>query len=210
MSEFRLKAGSISLVVNCADELCDQGKWLLETIKRLHEQGLPLEDKKRIQFGWTLLTLKRRDSEIVLCEPDYAGNPFSDVVEDVTRTLWVQAQQVDVLRKLGLEGSPARFQDKVVIAKGCLDEPRVFLQRQGTQEPGDSGWFLGHVQENQDTGGDYDSLYVYQLLFRRPTFLQVMALPPEYVVVFNGDQIESILDPQDRAVWAIDTHGETK
>lgn len=210
MTEFRLKAGSITLVTNCADELSDQVKWLLETINRLHEQGLPLEDKKRIQFGWTLLTLKRRDSEIVVCEPDYSGIPLSDVVEDVTRTLWVQAQQVDVLRKLGIEGSPARFQDKVVLARGCLDEPGVFLQRQEIQEPGDSGWFIGRVEEASDAGGEYEGLCVYQLLFRRPALLRVMALPPEFVVVFNGDRIESILDSQDRPVWPTGTPGETK
>jgi hypothetical protein len=151
-----------------------------------------------------LLTLKYRDSEILLCEPDFAGNPFSDVVEDVTRTLWVQTQQVDVLRKLGLEGTPARFQDTVVIAKGCLDEQDIFLQRQDTTEPGDSGWFIGRVKDTQEKAGDYEGVFVYQLLFARPSVMQMMALPPGYIVVFEWDRIGSILDPQDRPVWTLE------
>ncbi len=210
MSELRLHVGSLCLVANCADELCDQARWLLETIKKLNEKGLPLEDRVRIQFGWSLLTLKRRDSEVIVCEPDYSGNPFSEAVDNVTRTLWVQALQVEVLRKLGLEGNPARFHDKIVTGKRCLDEPKVFLQRQGTQEPGDSGWFVGRVQENQETVGEYESLVVYKLLFRRPTLLQVLALPPDFVVVYDGDRIESILDPQDRPIWPTETPGEIK
>ncbi len=200
MSQFRLQAGSVTLIANCADELREQANWLLATIKKLHEQGTPLDDARRIQFGWALLTLKRRDGEIVLCEPNYAGNPFSDVVEDVTRTLWVQAQQVDVLRSLGLAGHPARFQDKVVIAKGCLDEPKIFLQRQDSVEPADSGWFIGRVVEAQAKEEDYEGIFVYQLLFARPALMQVMAIPPGYMVVFDGNRIESILDPQDRPV----------
>src|SRR5580765_6896940 len=201
MSQFRLQAGSMTLIANCADELQQQASWLLAAIKKLHEQGMPLDDGRRIQFGWAVLTLKRRGGGIVLCEPNYAENPFSEIVEEVTRTLWVQAQQADVLRNLGLAGLPAMFQDKIVVAKGCLDEPRVFLQRQDTTEPRHAGWFSGRVKESQPKGEDYDGIFVYQLLFVRPALMEAIALPAGYIVVFDGNRIESILDPQDRPVW---------
>lgn len=207
MSEFRLNAGSVCLVTNCADELSDQATWLLESIRALYGPSLVVGHAIRIQFGWTLLTLKPRNGDVVVCEPDYAADAFRDSVEDVTRTLWVQAQQCDLLRQLGLDAHVARFRDKVVIARSCLEERRVFLQRQRVEEAGDSGWFIGSVQEHTDSESNYESLYVYQVLIRRPSLLRVMSLPPDYVAVFDDDHLESILDPQDRHIWPPNTGG---
>ena len=201
MNRFRLRAGPVTLVAPCADELQPQAAWLLDTVRRMHEEGMPLADGERIRLGWSVLTVRRVEEEAVLCEPDFAGDPFSDVVEGVTWTLWVQAQQADVLRRLGLEGEPAAFSDKVVFLTGCLGDRHIYLQRQPTDGNGDSGWFVGPAGGEPGTDERYEATFAYRLLFVRPAALKVFSLPAGYLAVLDGDEVESVLDPQDREVW---------
>ena len=135
-------------------------------------------------------------------EPDYNSDSFTSVVDDLTRTLWVQAQQIDLLRKLGIEGDPARFSDKIVIAKSCLADCRVYLHRTDPAEVGDSGWFIGSGSAGAEREtGEYEALFVYQLLAARPAFMQALALPVNYMATFEGDRLELVLNGEDRPVW---------
>lgn len=206
MNRYRLRTGSITLVAASAAELQPQAEWLLGTIRRMHEAGMPLVDGGRIRLGWSVLTVRRTGDDAILCEPDFAGDPFSSVVEDLTRTLWVQARQADVLGRLGLEGEPTAFSDKVVHATGCLGDRRVYLERQPATGVDDSGWFIGPT-----VGGSapdrYEGIHAYQLLFARPAALQVLCLPVGYLAVLEGEEVAAVVDPTDGEVW---NRGERK
>jgi hypothetical protein len=69
----------------------------------------------------------------------------------------------------------------------------------------DSGWFVGVAETGQlqpvtSTGG-YEAVYSYQLLRRRPSLLVVLGLPVGCIVIFNGSQIESAVDPENHPIW---------
>ena len=48
---------------------------------------------------------------------------------------------------------------------------------------------------------ELEAFYAYQLLKIRPSIIQVLALPYEYLVVFEKDKIKAILDDKDVDVW---------
>lgn len=186
------------VVVQCADSLHQQASFLLDLIKGIEKEKGPgfLKDGTRLQIGWSILTLRTRGSELLVCEPDFDGNPSQSTRDDVSSTLLVQAQQSDFLRGLGLGGTPVSFQDKVVLAKGCLDDPKIYLERKPPSQ-GDSGWFIGRV-DKFGNNKDLEALYVFQLLKRRPALMQVLLLPPGFLIVIEGDRIESILNGKDQ------------
>jgi hypothetical protein len=184
------RIGSKLVAVNCQGALRPQCKWLLgylrETFSPKVEQ---LRDGFKLQVGWSTLCLREQDGELLVCEPDYRGDPFTRWHDDITSTLTVQAQQNDILKQTGAEGVAALFQHKIVLANGCLAEQRIYLHRTKGSPPGDSGWYVGPVTKSKDQPV-YEAMYVYQLLQQRPALLQVLALPPGFMVIFDGDKIE--------------------
>jgi len=187
------QVGGTTLLVQCEEPLARQAEWLLDLLGRRSAEGLDLRDGRSIQVGWTILKLRERKGGLVVCEPDYSGDPFSDEREDLTASLLVQAQQNDILKRLGEKGEAAVFQDKIVLAKGCLREQRVYLERTPGAPEGDSGWYIGPA-EDREAERELEALYVYQLLRVRPALMQVLALPPGYLVVFDGDNLEAVLN----------------
>lgn len=205
-----------TVLVQCDSRLEAQAEWLLKTIEDISE-----ETKDAIRDGWTLeigfsvLALVERDGMFVVCEPDYDDDPFENVVEDVSRSLWVVVMQNEVGEVTGTSEyfKIPRFDETVVLRKGVLEEERIVLQRDEAEEDEsgvegaeviDSGWYIGGAdddEEGSDDEEDYEACYVYELLESRPMLLSVLALPTDYVVVFNGEDIEAIYDEEDENVW---------
>ena len=202
MTEHALDLGGLKLVARCDDGLAVQARSLLELLAGLRGKGKGLADGVTVQFGWLVLTLRRRGKKLLVCEPDFDGDPFHDLREEVSCTLSVLVGMTAVLNRLGVNGLSARFDDKVVAAKGRLAERRVYLQR-SKPRPGDSGWYVGPVDGRvpEKKPASYESLYVYELLRRRPNLLRVLALPPGFLAVFDGDEVEAIVDPNNNDVW---------
>ncbi|WP_420802087.1 immunity protein Imm33 domain-containing protein, partial [Tumebacillus flagellatus] len=83
-----------------------------------------------------------------LVAPNYETNPFTEVTDDLTLSLSVQLAQNHVLTKLSVDGETSLFQDKIIAAKGAIDLERVYLERSTHQTEGDSGWYLGPVDNS--------------------------------------------------------------
>lgn len=195
--------GAERLVVSCAPRLRSQAKWLLDFLQRLYQEQGVVHDGSNIQFGWTVLLVRRVNGDLVVHAPDYEHDPFRDITPDLTLSLDVQMRQNETLRRLGLEGQVASFQDKVVAARGVLLRRRVYLERAKGAPDGDSGWYVGPVEgRNASCELELEAYYVFQLLKARPSLLKVLALPPGYLVVFSEDRIEAVLDSADVDVWA--------
>lgn len=184
MVRHALRVGEVNLVAHCDEAFAVQAGSMLEAIASLQGQGKGLDDGVHVQFGWSLLTLRRRGDELLVCEPDFDGDPFHGVREDVTCTLRILMGQVAVVRRLGLRPVEIRFEDKVVLAKGCLAGRRVYLQR-SQPRPGDSGWYVGPVDgpAPEQRPESFEAIHVFELLRRRASLLQVLALPAGYLVV---------------------------
>ncbi len=193
--------GSERVVARCAASVASQAEWLLTLMQRLgHEAGV-VRDGAKIQLGWTMLLLRRADSGLVVHAPDYDRDPFRDVTDDLTVSLEIQAKQAEMLRRLGIEGEAASFQDKVVTAKGVFSEERIYLERTPNPPMGDSGWYVGPVNSTR-AAVDLEAHYVFQVLKLRPSIMQALALPAGYLVVFVGDTVDAVLGSDDVDVWA--------
>lgn len=189
------KIGSWRFQLNHASALEPQAEWLLSYFQKMHKEGVAFFPGMKIQFGWSFLELRETEENIYLVrEPDFSGNPFITFRADISATLQVQTSQNDLIRKLGVAPLGVSFQDKIVIAKGCLEAGRVYMERIPPQsEKEDSGWFVGFVEGNNHQE-NLQSVWVYQLLQSRPMLLQFLLLPAGYMVILDGNNVEKIFD----------------
>lgn len=149
-----------------------------------------------LQVGWSIYYLHERETgNFILTTADYSKNPFEDITEDLTLALWVQLEQGHFLRKMNVEGLSIKYSDKIILSKGVLEIEKIYLQRNGDVEKGDSGWYIGPVEDNNTV--ELYALYAYQLLKIRPEIIQVLALPNDYMVVFEGNEIKAVLNEND-------------
>ena len=180
------------LVANVENYMKEQAEALLDIISNIER----LKNNFKIQIGFTIFTLLNVNEEMVILAPDYNKNPFIDTTEDLTIALWVQLEQGILLNKLKLDGELISFQDKIICSKNALKFDNIYLQRSLQYEKGDSGWYIGTVDEkNRDE--ELEIIYAYQILKMKPSILQALALPNGHIAVFNKDRLEAVLDEND-------------
>ena len=82
------------------------------------------------------------------------------------KMLKLEENPVEALKKsyrLNLSGEAIKFSDKIVTAKNIAQVDNIYLQRSGDCEKGDSGWYIGPVNKDDDTE-ELEDFYAYQLL----------------------------------------------
>jgi len=189
--------GGREVTLECSDRFEPAAKNVLETLETLDARGPALHDGSRIQFGWSVLTLKSDGEGLRVHEPDFDGDPLGDVRANLDTSLDVLVQQVNVLRGSGLPGEDVSFSDAVFVQGRALEAPNVFLMRQKPAADGDSGWYVGNLDDVDNTrGAEPEAVRVYELLRRRPCLLKVLTLPPSYAVTVQGDTITGVMDPE--------------
>ena len=199
---FSYKSRARLIVAECRPDLRAQARTLLRLAVEADAQGNGLKDGAVIEYGWAPLRVKAEDRDLLLCEPNYAGDP-NEFVPTVDGTLHVLAGQTALLHGLGIEGVAAKYNQGVVLKRGVLQIPHIYLHRRSPVNEHDSGWYIGPADEGNRPPPDseLESTYVFSLLAPRPSLLQAMALPYEYLAVFDGDKIEVVLDPGGKTVW---------
>jgi hypothetical protein len=198
LKKFVRNIGDKVVVVQAEYELKMQVQSLFRIFETIEREKWT--DGFSIQIGWSNFIVSVKNEEYYILSPDYSGNPFEDYTEDLTLALWAQLEQVHFLRKLNMKnGEGVSFRDKVVVAKNILEVDSIYLQRSGGTERGDSGWYIGPVNEEDDTE-ELEAFYVYQLLKIRPSLIQVLALPYEYMVIFERDQVKAVLNERDEDI----------
>lgn len=192
------------LVAYCEPDLVEHVTSALKMIEEADERVGGLRDGTVIQFGWAPLRLRAENQELVVCEPDYVGD-VNQSVPSVNRTLKVVAKQTALLNALGVDGVTSKYNQGVVLKREVLDLHRVYMHRRRPVNDRDSGWYIGPVDDvgEPPDPSHLDAIYVYRLLNVRSGLLPVMALPPEYIVVFDGDEIEAVVDPSNQRVWPV-------
>jgi len=201
---FERQMGDHVVVARCGEDLSAPAEALLSKLEQLHEQGPTLQPGTSVQFGWSRLVLEADDGELVACEPDFDGDPFHHSFPEVDRTLRVISEQAGVCQLVGAVGPDASFDQTMIVAKGHLAIPRIYLDRRAAEVEWFSGWFLGPFEEEVEPIRDEDqleSIYLYELLKLRPAVLSVLNLPTDYVVVFDGSEIELIFDSTGTLAW---------
>jgi hypothetical protein len=195
--------GQYTVALSCSEYLTEQAEFVLDVIAGAIDRGeVVLRDGLRVEVSWSVLTMRQtKDRELHICEPDFDADPFTRLRDDITATLSVIAAQNEFLRTVGTSAVPVRFDHKVVIAAGVLELDHVYLERSKDVPFGDSGWYIGPVDEE---AGKLNAIYVYQLLSARPEFMSVLALPPGHMVVFLRQAVESVVDERDREIWQVE------
>lgn len=207
--------GDKTVMLQCRDDLEPQASDMLGHLERTFtSQSERLKHGFKIQWGWSVLCLMDRTPDLILCEPNFRGNALLEWNDDVSTTITVLLQQVGFLRSIEFPASDcvtARFDDKIVLSKGCLSDRRIYLERIKVSRgrPGqvdDSGWYMGPVPPPEDKP-EYQAMRVYQLLGLRAAALRVLELPPGFLVVLDGDEIEGIQGPggKTQAPWRLDS-----
>jgi len=191
------------LTLACNDDLDHQGQWLLDLIASRDQAGPGLASGTTVQVGWSVLTLAATANGVLeVREPDFDTDPLTATRAEVSTTLRILAAQTDLLRRVGSEGLAARFDEKVVVQKGCLAEPGIYAQR-SEPTPGDSGWYVGLADGPAAAGAeDLEAIRLHQLLVLRPHLLAAMALPVDWICVWQGDELRGIADDRNQERWA--------
>ena len=153
-----------------------------------------------LQIGFNIYKLVQLNmGQFRILSVNYETNPFKEFTDNLTLALWNQSEQSTLAKELKIEASEIRFDEKIVLAKGVFESEHYYLQRQVTDRKGDSGWFVGY--QNQDTD-DFVAIYAFEILKKHPKLIRALILPPDYLVVVNGGEIQAILDEQDEEVFS--------
>lgn len=189
--------GNKNIKAKVEEPLSFQVETLFNLLSKVEDK---LADGFSIQVGWSVFSLCNYEECYQIITPDYTKNPFKDTSEDLTIALWVQLEQSHCLRRLNIEGELIKFNDKIVIAKNVLQQEEFYLQRSSGCGEGDSGWYIGPI--NEEESGELETIYAYELLKMKPAIIQVLALPYNYLVVFEKDKIKAILNENDVEIWS--------
>jgi hypothetical protein len=103
------------------------------------------------------------------------------------------------LASLGLVCVPGAPEDRIVVARGALEQPRIYLERVETPSAGDSGWYVGIVEGVESPA--FDALRVADLLSVRPDLAPLLELAAGSLVVLDGAALVAVLDGADRPLW---------
>lgn len=183
-----------SFVINIEECLIEQAEALLDIISNI--EASKLKDEFKIQVGWNIFIVVKDVQEYKIVAPDYMKNAFVERTDDLTISLWIQLEQCALLNELKLIGEMISFQDKIVCAKGVLSLDNIYLERKKTHDKGDSGWYIGPVDEMINTD-ELEAYYAYQLLKIRPSIIKALALPNGYMAVLDKDELKAVLDEND-------------
>jgi hypothetical protein len=200
MREYERAVGEATLLVRSDPRLETQAEWLLRTLGKVLE-ATPLREGMTIQVGWTRFSLRTQAGRVVVCEPAFHGNPFTQSNQDVTLSLAVLAAHDEMIQALGIEPESVSFHHSVLIRRDCLSEQRVDMKRRAVAQGDDSGWVVGVGDATTSAGDDVEWIRTTELLRVRRALLIPLIAPPGWVVAWNGEVIESMADASGAERW---------
>jgi hypothetical protein len=183
----------------CADVNPDQESIVRTVFFKLQEIARrdPLRAGMRIRFGWTLFTLEADGDALVVCEPDFDGDPLTATRPSIATSLDVIAKQAAFARAQGVVPVDVTFDQIIVARRGAITSTNVQAFRDDPNPPDDSGWSISvaGTSEASENPDDYEPIPTYRLLCLRPALLPALVLPPGYGVFLEEDQISQVLSP---------------
>ena len=188
---------------------CDNDKNIINTfcltIKGQETENHIVEDGKSIFIGWGYYVFKEIDDEYQILAADYTKDPSRDLTEDLTLSLNILKDHLEISRRTGLSSDELiTFQDTFVAKKIALSSDAVYLEKQQAVENGDSGWYMGDANdvEQSDDPDDYITLPLYKLLSYCPKAVSVLSLPVGTIAIIKDGEITNICDEDNKEVYA--------
>ena len=112
----------------------------------------------------------------------------------------VKVAQQDALRSLVMAPMPVEPGQIVLLARNVNDQERIYLQRMEPAFPGDSGWYIGPAQGDDEP--TLAALVASQVLAMRPDFANILPLPRGVLLGMDAQGIAALLISDDTDVWA--------
>jgi len=100
---------------------------------------------------------------------------------------------------------PVGLRDKIVIAAGACEHPRVYFERLESVGTGGCAGYVGFADSRM--AESHQAVEAADLLEMRPDWTELLQLPPGWLVVLDGHAAEAVFDPHGRAVWPSDRSG---
>lgn len=183
------------VVVSCGREQAALAADVLTTFERIATQG-GLRPGLRVRVGWSMLTLQAQaDGTLIVCEPDFGGDPLTEVRPRIETTLSVLADQTRLIRRAGVTPRDATFDQMVIVARGALGAPAINLFRSEPEDANDSGWSVtaADAPEASESADDFEAVRSYMFLQVRRVVLSALMLPVGTAVVIEGERVAMVL-----------------
>jgi hypothetical protein len=115
----------------------------------------------------------------------------------------VQDWQREAVAKLAIERQIIDPEQKIIIARNSWQQQRIYLERMTPESEQDSGWFLGEVDRVEGEKIEYDAIRVGDLIAARPDLMDLLALPPGFLIALDAGGPSAMLDGAGLDVWAV-------
>lgn len=215
LKTYRETINGVKYFASAEKALKEQVYALFELVGRIPKGSV--RNGFRVEMGFSVFTFSQKPGGYQILAPDYDGDPFRETTEDLTRALLLMLSQINLLKRYRIDGVPCRFDDKLILTKGALEQPLISLERSGAAFEGDSGWFLQGLRREEDgsltpiapegfeaaeelPAEAYGSLYAWQLLDKRPAAAELLLLPRGWFAVLEGDEVLEILNDRDESL----------
>ncbi len=171
----------------------------------IKDQGAVFHDAQPVPLGWTTVWLSARrapdgSSYFMVQEPVYEGAAEDERRDDLSVTLGVLAGQRRVLALSGADAQTVDYDQHLLVVRGALDTPQVYLTRVASPGGRMTGWRVAPLEIEGEM--EIDSLTVYELYRRRPALAQALMLPDGWMAYFDDAELMALVDPHDQLVWS--------
>jgi hypothetical protein len=116
----------------------------------------------------------------------------------------VEAWQADALQMLKITPQAIDPDHKIIVARDCWLQAKLYLERREPAFEGDSGWYLGSAAD--PVAGEktqYDSIRAGDLMSTRPDWGDLLQLPYGFLVVIDSGGPMAMLDGAGLDVWSV-------
>lgn len=186
------------VLAECVEGYARMAANVLDAFESLAASGTEMKPDTQIRFGWSTLRLAEDGEALRVTEPDFARWP-ANWSPTIDITLRVLGEQTCLLRRLGVDGEDAFFDQVIIAASGALAQTRIFMRRTSSMSPEDSGWLLASTDDPEALSrDDIEPVLIASLVTARPELLQAITLPAGFVALFSGDSLEQVLDSTNR------------
>jgi hypothetical protein len=168
-----------------------------ELLARLLEPAAALADREAVdhELDWATVRLSANGAEVVVGEPDYAGDP-GRFVPSLSVTCRVFDGQQAVLDAVAVDGQPVAAHQHVRVSLAAMSSVSVVGHRHPETEEPFTGWQLvSTAPEDDESAGLYT---VRELAAHRLVWITAMALPVGWAFRCVGNTLVDGVSPAGR------------
>lgn len=189
---------------NRPDWLREEAQEMLDTCAGFVNQPPGLVEGVRIQWAWSTLEVREHGNTLVLCEPDFATDPWERRNWDVSFTLQTVLMQNMMHTVIQVEPMPCQMQDLLAFVPDALSQPIVDMIRVQPGENGFSGWLIGpegYFDQGPPPADAFEPMRTGDLTRMRHPLIKALSVPPGHRVRFEDHAVISVLSPDGVELW---------